>query len=555
MSRANLACLLAILLPGLVSAAAAAEEPDPSCVAPGVTRTIDAAKSFRRFPDLVGYRNTSIQKAPAPALARRSEEEYGRAKVTRCWLNLDEMWDYRTGRYEYNYRIGAPKYDDVAEKFRESWGWVTETDVRFDDYLGAFGRHSDTVMLTVRRYERDVLDGKLGVTMEDWKTIFKAAVRHAKQVCPNLRYVEVCNEYGCAGFIGCTPDEYYGFYRLAYQAVNEVNAELELAGDDRVLVGGPNVVRDAMAGLNRFFEKFGRDASPDKRLDFVTWHEYHNRYAELAHREAQVKLMLAAHGLPENLPLFITEHAPYHPKAGSAEYNRINGAALVKSLYFASLHGPGVKILPWVHYHDRDIQTRIMWFDGPNQPDTRADELRMLPAGCSMKLLSMHREWEIAVDNAVDDDQIVLASVDSDGLAVEAVNYGPPRDVRIQVENLPKVFTALGDGELRVATYLIDLEHGNCVANPGHPGGIEKVADDRVAPAAGAITLAQPALSTSGIVFWEVVPPKVGAALNSPVSVAPAEAPGRSSPFDGAAALKNAAATPDAHVEQDGSTV
>jgi hypothetical protein len=33
-----------------------------------------------------------------------------------------------------------------------------------------------------------------------------------------------------------------------------------------------------------------------------------------------------------------------------------------------------------------------MWFDGPNEPDTKAEQLRMLPAGCSMKLLSMHKD-------------------------------------------------------------------------------------------------------------------------------------------------------------------
>jgi len=515
---ALLACLLA------PTAAAAAEPPGE-----GITRTIDATKYLRPFPDLVAYRNTSIQKAPAPALAERSAREFGRAKVTRCWLNLDEMWDYRTRKYDFNYRIGAPKYDEVPEKFRESWGWVTETNVRFHDYLKAFGQHSDAVLLCVRRYERDVLDGKLGVTMDDWKTIFQRAVKQSRQVCPNLRYVEVCNEYGCSGFIGCTPDEYYRFYRLAYQAVNEVNRELNLTGDDRILVGGPNVVRSAMTALNRFFEDYSRDDSPEKRLDFVTWHEYHNRYAEIAHREAQVKTMLAVHGLPTDPPMFITEHCPYHPKAGSKEYNRINGAGLVNSLYFTSVHSPGVHVMPWVMYHDGDIQTRFMWFEGPNDPDTKADELHMLPAGCSMKLLSMHKPWEIAVDNAVADDRLVLASVGRDGLVVEAVNYGEPRDVRVRVEKLPEVFSALGDGKLRVVKYLIDEAHGNRIAEPDYPGGIEKVGDSPMPPEAGSLTLTHPALAKHGLVLWQLIPEKPGAALTSPVSLAPA-APSRSSP-------------------------
>jgi hypothetical protein len=561
MNNAKPACLTAILLSCLLSAAAAttAEPPDPSSFAPGeasgIARTIDASRYFRRFPDLVGYRNTSIQKAPAPALAGLSEREFGKAKVTRCWLNLDEMWDYRTRQYDYNYQIGVHKYDDVPEKFRESWGWVTETNVHFDDYLKAFGEHSDAVLLCVRRYERDILDGKLGVTMEDWKAILKAAVRHSKEVCSNLRYIEVCNEYGSAGFIGCTPDEYYEFYRLAYQAVGEVNAELELAGEHRILVGGPNAVRDAMVALNRFFENFSQDSSPEKRLDFVTWHEYNNRYAAIAHRQQEVRQMLSLNGLPTDLPMFITEHDPYHPKAGSTEYNLINGAGLVKSLYFTSLYSPSVKIMPWVQYHDGKIQTRFMWFEGPNEPDTKAKELRMLPAGCSMKLLSMHKDWEIAIDNAIDNDHIVLASVQNDGLAVEAVNYGEPQDVRLRIVKLPEVFSALGDGKVRVVKYLIDEDHSNCVAKPDYPGGIEKVGDGTVQPENGSVTLAHPGLSKNGIVLWELIPEKTGAVLNSPVSLAP-PAPGpKQPPFDAARATDTVVATPDARIERDGSTV
>ena len=71
---------------------------------PVLVRDIDVSRHQRLFPNLTGYRNTSIQKAPAPVLAELSEKEFGKAKITRCWLNLDEMWDYRTRKYEYNYQ-------------------------------------------------------------------------------------------------------------------------------------------------------------------------------------------------------------------------------------------------------------------------------------------------------------------------------------------------------------------------------------------------------------------------------------------------------------------
>ena len=560
MINARLACSLVFLFPWLLSATEALPAEPPGASAgepPGITRTIDASQYFRQFPDLVAYRNTSIQKAPAPVLAELSEQEFGKAKVTKCWLNLDEMWDYRTRQYNYNYQIGVHKYDDVAEKHTETWGSVSETNVRFHDYLSAFGGHSDAVMLTIRRYERDILDGKLGVTREDWKTIFKNAVKHYKGVCPNLRYIEVCNEYALKGFIGCTASEYYQFYQLAYQAVGEANEELGLTGEDRLLVGGPAVTGDIVTKLNLFFANFSEDDSLDKQVDFVSWHEYHNHYAATAHREALVKGMLALHGLPENVPFFITEHDPYHPAAGAREYNLINGAGLVKSLYFTNVHSPGIRIMPWVQYHIREIQTRFMWFDGPNEPDTKAEELRMLPAGCSMKLLTMHQDWEIAVDNAIANDHIILASIQNDGLVVQAVNYGEPQDVGLRIDKLPEAFSnlALGNSELRVCKYLIDQEHSNCVAKPDYPGGIEKVGECRVRPENGSITLEHPQLSTNGILLWKVIPDKPGPVLNSPVSLAPLAREPKQPTFDAAGTFGTGVATPDARIERDGSIV
>jgi hypothetical protein len=52
--------------------------------------------------------------------------------------------------------------------------------------------------------------------------------------------------------IGCTPEEYYEFYKAGYQAVNEANEELGLAGDSRVLVGGPVVTGDIVGKMDLF---------------------------------------------------------------------------------------------------------------------------------------------------------------------------------------------------------------------------------------------------------------------------------------------------------------
>jgi hypothetical protein len=466
------------------------------------------------------------------------------------------MWDYRTREYNYNYRIGVHKYDDVADKHTETWGSVQATNVRFYDYLTAFGKHSDEVMLTIRRYERDILDGKLGVTMEDWKEIFKNAVIHYRRICPNLRYIEVCNEYALKGFIGCTAEEYYGFYKTAYQAVNEANEELGLKDESRMLVGGPAVTGDIVGKMDSFFENFSKDTCPDKRLDFISWHEYGKSYQGTALREGQVQHLLAQKGIPTNKPMFVTEHDPVHGKLGSHELNLVNGAGLVKSQYFASVYSPGVTIMPWVQYHIREIQTQFMWFDGPNEPDTTAEQLRMLPAGCSMKLLSMHKDWEIAVDNGLERDELVLASVQNDGLAVHAINYGDPRDVRIQLDELPRVFTDLQAGRLRFVKYLIDETHSNGVTDPTYSGGPQKIDEGVLIPEHGCVTLSHPRLTKNGVLMWVLTPERVGAPLSEPVSrpSLPASPITQRPVFDAAKALDSARAEPQARIERDGST-
>ncbi len=556
MNERILNCTLIILLSCLQ--VASAEQPDSSAIKPAeaseITRMIDASQYNRRFPNLPAGRNTSIQKAPAPVLAEVSEREFGKARITKCWLNLDEMWDYRTRQYDFNYRIGVHKYDDVKEKHQETWGSVKETNVRFHDYLQAFGKHSDEIMLTIRRYERDILDGNLGVTMEDWKEIFKEAVVHYRQICPNLRYIEVCNEYALSGFIGCTAEEYYEFYQTAYRAVNEANVELGLKDESRVLVGGPAVTGDIVGKVDAFLENFSEDTSPNRRLDFVSWHEYGKSYHGTAFREGQVQGLLASHGLPTAMPMFVTEHDPVHGKLGNHELNLVNGAGLVKSLYFSSVYSPGMIVMPWVQYHIDEIQTQFMWFDGPNEPDTRADELRMLPSGCSMKLLSMHKEWEIAVDNSLERDELVLASVQNDGLALHVVNYGETRDVRIQIDKLPQIFTALDGGKLRFVKYQIDETHSNGIADPSYSGGPQTVDQGTLTLANGSVTLTHSQLPQNGILMWILVPEQVGAALSQPVSH-PTLRDGRTTrlaAFDVDVAVESAQAEPETRIERDG---
>lgn len=469
-----------------------------------INRKIDVSENLRPFPDLAAYWNTSLQKASAPILGKICEESFGKAKITRCWLNLDEMWDYRTREFDFNFRIGVDKYKDVKEKHRETWSGELESSVYYYDYIKAYSYHSEEIMLTIRRYERDILDGSLPVSKDDWKMIFKKGLLHYKKLYPNIRYVEVCNEYALSAFMAGTDEEYYQFYKLGYEAVNEVNEELQLQGVNRILVGGPVVTGPVIKQLDAFFGLFSKDKTENKTLDFVSWHDYHTDIAETSYREKEIKSLLLKYGLPENLPLYVTEHDPYHFSEDKLEYHFLNAAWLPKTLYFYSLYSPDAKVFPWVLYHNAKIQTKFMWFNGPNETDTKASEIKMLPLGASMKALSLHNGSEIRVNNNIEDNDLVLVSASENRIVVQAINFGSQKNVKLALSNIYKIIPQKKTGRLKAVKYLIDSKHSNCLTNPNFAGGLEKTEETLLEVNGGNATLEHSELEKNGLVLWEI---------------------------------------------------
>ena len=492
--------VMSIMLPYKIYADNVKKERDTTII----SRRIDVSEDFRPFPDLAAYWNTSLQKVSAPILGKIGEESFGKAKIIRCWLNLDEMWDYRTREFDFNFRIGVDKYKDIKEKHRETWNSELESSVHYCDYIKAFSTHSEEIMLTIRRYERDILDSSLPVSKDDWKMIFKKGLLHYKKLFPNIRYVEVCNEYALKSFMASTDEEYYLFYKLGYEAVNEVNEELQLNVANRILVGGPVVTGPVIKQLDAFFGLFSKDESKNKTLDFVSWHDYHTDIAQTSYREKEIKSLLLKYGLSENLPLYVTEHDPYHFSEDKLEYHFLNAACLPKSLYFYSLYSPNVKIFPWVLYHNAKIQTKFMWFDGPNETDTKASEIKMLPLGASMRALSLHKGREIPVENDIKNNDLVLVSASKNKIVVQAINLGSQKKIRLSLTSINKRFSQIRNGKLKVEKYLIDSKHSNCLTNSMFAGGLEKVEESLLKVNKGNVTLEESELEKNGIVLWEI---------------------------------------------------
>jgi hypothetical protein len=453
--------------------------------------SVDCSNVLERRPVLWGHVNVSRRAPPPKHLCALIEREFGRPQVTRCWLMLDQMWDYRADTYRFNYEINRDYYEGDPDKKRYGVAGTT-TGLHYYDYIDSVSAHSETVLVNIRRYEQEVLTGML--SFEKWKEVFKAAVKHYKRRCPNLRYIEVLNEptaknQSNLGSIG----DYYAFYRRAYEAVNELNAELE--PELPLLVGGCSGFRTKEA--LHLIGDFARDRSPHKKLDFVSFHHYWLKHpAEVAGWEDEIDRALEKASMPTDLPVFVTEIGYAWKWRGDPAKNLWHAAGMTAYQYQAR-HARDLRLFPWVQYHSQQ-QIAMVQFD------TR---LRMTPYGAAVKMLRMHREREAAVTSSGLDRNGnglgVLATLDDEGLTVQLWNLQPDGrtrvDVKVSVANLP---AALGSGPLIVRRYLIDATHSNCFGAAAAPAGLEKV-EERQAAAPADLRL-RASLEPMALCLWEI---------------------------------------------------
>ncbi|MCH5376021.1 MAG: cellulase family glycosylhydrolase [Planctomycetes bacterium] len=474
--------LLSLQLAGVSSGAA----DGPVTVSADCSRIVDGPLN------LWGYVNVSRRAPPPVELCERIEREYGRPEVTRCWLMLDQMWDYRTDTYRFNYEINKDYYQGDPNKKRYGVPGTT-TGLHYYDYLDSVSGHSETVLMNIRRYEQEVLTGM--ITLEKWKDVFKSAVRHYKQRCPNLRYIEVLNEPTAKNQSNLGKiEDYYAFYRQAYEAVNELNAELR--PELPLLVGGNSGFRTTEA--IELIRDFASDPNPEKRLDFVSFHHYwiQKTPAQIAQWESEIDRALAAASLPTDLPIYVTEIGYANQWKDDPQKNLWQAAGMTAFQYYAR-HAPDLRLFPWVQYHS-PAQIAFAQFD------TR---LRMTPFGAAVKMLTMHKSKEIAATssglNASGNGLGVLATMDPTGLAIQLWNLQPAaslgRRADVTVINMP---AALQNGNLRIRRYQIDSRHSNCLAIPGSAGGLEMV--DESTQSAGRELRLTADLEPMALVLWTV---------------------------------------------------
>jgi hypothetical protein len=411
---------------------------------------VDAQDVLGPFFRRESYRNTSLRFAPPPWVSTFAAEQFGRPRIVRTFITLDEFWDYRDGAYHPNYLIGVNRYDDDDAIHWYDRHRSQPSDVRFAEYLQSVSANADELLLCFRRYEHEAINGVIG--FDTYSQVLKEAIRHCKRLAPNLRYVEVLNEWGCVHFGGLDDDQYYRFYRAAYTIVNDLNRELQPLIP--LQVGGPTTATAHFAQVEQFLKRYGADPSPGKRLDFISFHDYSSGERPVRVRELRRQLdqWLTACRLPIDIPAFVTEVGAYEgPKMPNrADANRYNAAGMCTLLeQWRCCHD--TIIFPWCQYHNPDKQfwsTQIL-------PD------RVLTShGQAMRLLSMHRRLELKAESDGIDEQgmgvYALSSRDENAVVVQAWNFAPrPAVARLDVR-IPR---GLRDVSLRVREYRINSTH------------------------------------------------------------------------------------------------
>jgi hypothetical protein len=457
------------------AAASASVAPLPATV------TVDFSKP--RGPFLHPERYNNLSRARTFPEQRDADvaffnEQGLHGKVYKVWVDAHLIFDPATGAYNYD---GITDYLSDASRLSEELLVVMDTRVM-------------------------VRDGK--ATPEQVKPIILTIMRDLKRRYPQIKYIEAFNEpdHNLAKVL--TPSDLYDHYKVYYEAVNQVNRELKPAVP--LQVGGPGLMQYSDEWLNAFLDRYKTDPSPDKRLDFISWHGYgrfpegtgatsgpraYHFYkgnpSEVASERGKLEAALAARGLDTTIPGFITETGIYpgpsfdHADNPHADY--LIGAAGIPSFHYWYMESPRIFPFNWVLRHfSEERKDQLITRAGADgkSPVTRA----FTPYGNAMAMMARLKDERVAAQSSalVEGKGVyAIATKDRSGAAVMVWNYqhvgNQSYRVTIDMGRLP---AGLAGRKLRQRLYRIDDKLSNFWANP-ETANLQQVGERVVRPGRG----------------------------------------------------------------------
>ena len=427
------------------------------------------------YVDPTRWQNSTLRYAPPEDFPAYLADTLGRADIMRVWVTLDEYWDYRTGEFYPDYDIGVARYPVSELHYPYDWGNIVPapSGTRFRAYLTSHAAQADELLLNVRRLEREVSDGV--ISYDQYEEIFERAVEYCKELAPNIRYVEVCNEIDIKTFGLLSAEEYVGIYLRAYRAVKRLN---EKHGYEMPLLVGGYAAAHPLHDWKKVYDIMALLAQSEigaRPMDFYSYHFYQTgattglvrcgKMAEAALSgvemlrliRVQHDRMLTELNLPD-CPVFLNE-------LGKAKTTGVDGDALYNAaglitflLAFGCEDAPKLYPFPWCTFHNPKLQISYTQFllreDG---------SYAMTPNGVAVKMLHDLRGERLAVkvteSYARDTDYQAVAVEDADGISVLVANPSG--------ETVPCLLEIGGaqSGEYRIVGHLCDSYHNNCVTS------------------------------------------------------------------------------------------
>lgn len=446
---------------------------------------VHTQKVLGPYTDPTRWMNSTLRYVPPVDFPEFLESRLGKAKIMRAWITLDEYWDYRTGITYPDYDIGAMRYPVEQLHYPYDMKVIVPapSGTRFADYLTTHSRHSEELLLNVRRYEREVSDGI--ITYDQYEAVFQQAVEYCKSLAPNIRYVECCNEVDIKTFGQLTAQEYVAIYLRAHRAVKRLNEKhnypipLELGGFAQA---HPLQNWDLMLGVMELLKKSDIGDDP---MAFYSYHMYNapeNRSLTAGGKYDLTKLsgvqklkrivkqhedMIRDLKLPQR-PVFLNELG--RSRATGLDGDNLHNAAgtITYLIAFACGEYGQAYPFPWCTFHNPNLQMSLTQYllrpDGTYGATANGIALEMLHSMGGDRLALQVLDAE-----GPDPDQCAIAVKDGDEIAALMVNNG--------CNSVPGILELEGleDGVYTLDLYLCDLFQNNIVYARGKGDGTLKL--------------------------------------------------------------------------------
>jgi hypothetical protein len=440
---------------------------------------VNRSERLGKYCDPTRWQNSTLRYSPPEDFPEHMVKEIGRAEIMRTWITLDEYYDYRTGELYPDYDIGVARYPSDELHFPYDWHNIVPapSGTRFVAYLTSHAKQADELLLNVRRFEREVSDGV--ISYEEYESIFEKAVEYCKELAPNIRYIECCNEIELRSFGILTAEEYIKIYLCAYRAVKRLNEKhsyampLELGG---YAAADPMKKWDIMYDVVKGLKEKGIE------MEFYSYHFYassatagliNGKKYDIARLSNSEKLnyliklhndMLEEFGLPKR-KVFLNELGQARTTGidGDSIYN---ASGLIPLLVFLGCREePELYPFPWCTFHNPNLQISFTQFllceDG---------SYAMTPNGIAIKMLhSLDGERigaSVSESLSRDAEYCAVAVEDERGISVLCANTSGETVIgELEILGMP-------EGDYTVRGYLCDSNHNNCVTGKNCTGKI-----------------------------------------------------------------------------------